>query len=147
LRQICRLRSCAVAVDDYNRKVIRALEAAQQTAEIRSAAAFARALGARSGGPPDASTYQRWLRGDSLVPAWALLAAADEAGQTIDSLLGSAPDDRLAQLERRIEFLESEGRPRSPGNDWLDVLEQQAEAQGKASVPESSEDPRSATGE
>ena len=89
-------------MDDYNRRVIRALEDAQARAGVRSAAAFARRLAERAGGPPDASTYQRWLRGDSLAPARALVAAAEGAGEGLDGLLGLAEDDRIRQLEGRF---------------------------------------------
>lgn len=87
--------------------MIRALERAQASLGIRSGAAFARRLAQRTGGPPDPSTYQRWLRGDSVVPAWALLAAADEAQQSLDDLLGRDTQDRLTDLEERLAALEN----------------------------------------
>lgn len=96
-----------MAVEDYNKRVIGAMERAQLGLGLRSAAAFARRLASRSGGPPDTSTYQRWLRGDSIIPAWALLAAAEEAEQSVDALLGAGDLDagRLSRLEATIGSL------------------------------------------
>jgi hypothetical protein len=129
-RQICRkLRS--VNVENYNRRVIRAFERAQARSGARSAAAFARELAARGGGSPDASTYQRWLRGDSLAPAWALVAAAETAGESLDALLGFAADDRLAHLEQRMADLEAAlqgGSGNRAGDNWLDNVEEQSRA-------------------
>lgn len=96
-----------MAVEDYNKRVIAAMERAQLGLGVRSAAAFARRLAARSGGPPDTSTYQRWLRGDSIIPAWALVAVAEEAEQSVDALLGAGDVDagRVARLEATIGTL------------------------------------------
>ena len=119
-----------VNVDDYNQRAIGALEQAQARARVRSAAAFAHRLAERGGGSPDASTYQRWLRGDPLAPAWALVAAAEEADAGVDGLLGLAGDDRIAQLEERMSQLEEALRAGSGGpsltGDWLNDIEEQA---------------------
>jgi hypothetical protein len=139
-----------VSVDDYNRRVIRALEQAQARAGVRSAAAFARRLAERAGGPPDASTYQRWLRGDSLAPAWALVAAAEEAGEGLDGLLGLAENDRIRQLEERLSDLE--GALRVPTGDqpvtgdWLKDLEDQSSAHHQALDPNATPEQRRSTG-
>jgi hypothetical protein len=145
-----RRRLRCVSVDDYNRRVIRALEQAQARAGVRSAAAFARRLAERGGGSPDASTYQRWLRGDSLAPAWALVAAAEEAGAGLDGLLGLAGDDRIAQLEERMSHLEEALRARSGDQsltgDWLDDLEEQSSAHRQALDPSATQERRRAVG-
>jgi hypothetical protein len=128
-----------VSVDDYNRQVIRALEQAQARAGVRSAAAFARRLAARAGGSPDASTYQRWLRGDSLAPAWALVAAAEEAGEGLDGLLGHAGHDRIKELEERLSHIEATLRAptgdQPDTGDWLKDLEDQSSAHRQALDP------------
>jgi hypothetical protein len=140
-----------VSVDDYNRRVIRALEQAQARTGVRSAAAFARRLATRAGGSPDASTYQRWLRGDSLAPAWALVAAAEEAGEGLDGLLGlDSDDDRIRQLEERLSQLEAALRaPTSdqpPTGDWLKDLEDQSSAHHQALDPSATPKQRRSTG-
>jgi hypothetical protein len=137
-------------VDDYNRRVIRALEQAQARAGVRSAAAFARRLAERADGPPDASTYQRWLRGDSLAPAWALVAAAEEAGEGLDVLLGLADEDRIKQLEERLSDVEaalagSSGDQPVTG-DWLTDLEEQSSAHHQALDPSAPPEQRRSTG-
>jgi hypothetical protein len=139
-----------VSVDDYNRQVIRALEQAQTRAGVRSAAAFARRLATRTGGSPDASTYQRWLRGDSIAPAWALVAAAEEADEGLDGLLGLAGVDRIRQLEERLAHVEATLRastgdqPRT--GDWLQDLEDQSSAHRQALDPSATPDQRRSTG-
>jgi hypothetical protein len=139
-----------VSVDDYNRRVIRALEQAQARAGVRSAAAFARRLAERAGGPPDASTYQRWLRGDSLAPAWALVAAAEEAGEGLDGLLGLVDGDRIRQLEERLADVEA-ALQRPTGDqpvtgDWLQDLEDQSSAHHRALDPSAAPEKRRSTG-
>jgi hypothetical protein len=137
-------------VDDYNRRVIRAMEQAQAHAGIRSAAAFARRLATRTGGSPDASTYQRWLRGDSLAPAWALVAAAEEAGEGLDGLLGLSGDDRIRELEERLSHLEATLRAPAgdqPGTgDWLKDLEDQSSAHRQVLDPNTTPEQRRSTG-
>jgi len=98
------------SAEDYNKRVIQALEQAQAALGIRSAAAFARRLATRSGGPPDISTYQRWLRGESLIPAWALVAAAEEVNQGVDVLLGISQSDtnRLSTFQTVISTLQAQ---------------------------------------
>jgi hypothetical protein len=139
-----------VTVDDYNRQVIRALEQAQARAGVRSAAAFARRLAQRAGGSPDASTYQRWLRGDSLAPGWALVAAAEEAGEGLDELLGLAGDDRIRQLEERLAHVEATLQPpaadQSRTGDWLKDLEDQSSAHREALEPTAMPERRRSTG-
>jgi len=139
-----------VSVDDYNRRVIRALEQAQARAEVRSAAAFARRLAKRAGGSPDPSTYQRWLRGDSLAPAWALVAAAEEAGEGLDGLLGLAGDDRIRQLEERLSHVEAALRATTDDQaltgDWLKDLEDQSSAHRQALDPSATPERRRSTG-
>ncbi|MGH3476662.1 MAG: hypothetical protein ACRD0R_23885 [Acidimicrobiales bacterium] len=139
-----------MSVDDYNQRVIGALEQAQARTGVRSAAAFARRLAERAGGTPDPSTYQRWLRGDSLAPAWALVAAAEEAGEGLDELLGLGGDDRLSQLEERLSHVEAALRgpasdqPRS--GDWLKDLEDQSSAHREALDPTTTPEQRRSTG-
>jgi hypothetical protein len=137
-------------VDEYNRRVIRALEQAQARAGVRSAAAFARRLAERAGGPPDASTYQRWLRGDSLAPAWALVAAAEESGEGLDGLLGLADDDRIRQLEERLSDVEAALREPTGDQpvtgDWLKDLEDQSSAHHQALDPSATPKQRRSTG-
>jgi hypothetical protein len=139
-----------VSVEDYNRQVIRALEQAQARVGVRSAAAFARRLATRAGGSPDASTYQRWLRGDSLAPAWALVAAAEEAGEGLDGLLGLAGDDRVRQLEERLSHVEATLRAPTGDQphtgDWLKDLEDQSSAHRQALDPSETPEPRRSTG-
>jgi hypothetical protein len=139
-----------VSVDDYNRRVIRALEQAQARAGVRSGAAFARLLAKRAGGSPDASTYQRWLRGDSLAPAWALVAAAEEAGEGLDGLLGLAGDDRIRQLEERVSHVEAALRAPTGDQpltgDWLKDLEDQSSAHHQALDPSATPERRRSTG-
>ena len=139
-----------VSVDDYNRRVIGALEQAQARAGVRSAAAFARRLAKRAGGSPDASTYQRWLRGDSVAPAWALVAAAEEAGEGLDGLLGLADDDRLRQLEERLSHVEAALRALTGDQpltgDWLKDLEDQSSAHRQALDPSTTPERRRSTG-
>jgi len=138
-----------VSVDDYNRRVIGALEQAQARTGVRSAAAFARRLAERAGGSPDASTYQRWLRGDSLAPAWALVAAAEEAGEGLDGLL-DLDDDRLRQLEERLSHVEEALRAPSSDQpvtgDWLKDLEDQSSAHRQALDPSATPEQRRSTG-
>lgn len=139
-----------MSVDDYNQRVIRALEQAQRRAGVRSGAAFARRLATRVGGSPDSSTYQRWLRGDSVAPAWALVAAAEEAGEGLDGLLGLDGDDRIRQLEARLSHLETSlqapaGDQPSTG-DWLQNLEEQSSAHRESLDPSEAPEPRRSTG-
>ena len=116
-------------VDDYNQLAIRALERAQKAGGVKSAEAFARSLAQRTGGYPSSSTYHRWLRGESPIPVWAVLVAADEADTTVDALLAEAalPTsalDRLHQVEQQLASMHAEiarlqqlwptSRPRSP---------------------------------
>jgi hypothetical protein len=126
------------------------MEQAQARAGIRSAAAFARRLATRTGGSPDASTYQRWLRGDSLAPAWALVAAAEEAGEGIDGLLDLAGDDRLRQLEERLSHVEATLRAptgdQPSEEDWLKDLEDQGSAHRQALDPSATPERRRSTG-
>jgi hypothetical protein len=154
-RLSCRHGTCAVgcedvSVDDYNRRVIRAMEQAQARAGVRSAAAFARRLAERGGGSPDASTYQRWLRGDSLAPAWALVAAAEEVGEGLDGLFGLASNDRIGQLEERMSHLEAALRALAGDQpltgDWLKDLEDQSSAHHRALDSSATPERRSSTG-
>lgn len=96
-----------VGVDDYNAMALQALQRAQDARGVRSAEAFAKMLSARTGGSPSSSTYHRWLRGESPIPAWVLVAAAEEAGESLDTLVTSAEPrsavaDRLGEVEREI---------------------------------------------
>lgn len=105
--------ACRMPVEDYNRRGIEALERAQKAAGIRSAQEFARRLASRTGGPPDGSTYRRWLHGDGAVPAWALIAAAEEAQESLSILLNdesssTATASELRQLRRTIGRLNAE---------------------------------------
>ena len=103
-----------MAVDDYNRRAIAALGHAQRLAGARSANAFARLLGERAHGSPSPSTYRRWITGEAIVPAWALQAAADVAGTTVQALLDGETEasptsaDWRARIEDAIGRLEGE---------------------------------------
>jgi hypothetical protein len=100
-----------VAVDDYNRRAVAALERAQTLSGARSANAFARLLAERASGSPSASTYRRWIVGEAVVPAWAIEVAAEVAGTTVQGLVEGERqglDDWRAQIEESIGRLEGE---------------------------------------
>ena len=100
-----------MAVDDYNRRAVAALERAQALSGARSANGFARLLAERASGSPSASTYRRWIIGEAVVPAWAIEVAAEAAGTTVQSLLEDERpglDDWRAQIEESIGRLEGE---------------------------------------
>jgi hypothetical protein len=100
-----------VAVDDYNRRAIAALERAQALSGARSANAFARLLAERANGTPSPSTYRRWISGDAVVPAWAVEVAAEVAGTTGQALFEDpAPrlDEWRSQIDEAIGRLEAE---------------------------------------
>lgn len=100
-----------VAVDDYNRRAVAALERAQALSGARSANGFARLLAERASGSPSASTYRRWVLGEAVVPAWAIEVAAEVAGTTVQGLLDAEQpelDDWRAQIEESIGRLEGE---------------------------------------
>ena len=100
-----------VAVDDYNRRAVAALERAQALSRARSANGFARLLAQRASGSPSASTYRRWIMGEAVVPAWAIEVAAEVAGTTVQHLLDNEQpdlDDWRAQIEQSIGRLEGE---------------------------------------
>jgi hypothetical protein len=100
-----------VAVDDYNRRAVAALERAQALSGARSANGFARLLAERASGSPSASTYRRWIIGEAVVPAWAIEVAAEVAGTTVHALLEDERpglDDWQAQIEESIGRLEGE---------------------------------------
>jgi hypothetical protein len=96
-----------VAVDDYNRRAVTALERAQVLSGARSANGFARLLAERASGSPSPSTYRRWILGEAVVPAWALEVAAEVAGTTIQGLL---EDERPELADWRTHIEESIGR-------------------------------------
>jgi hypothetical protein len=105
----------AVSVEDYNRRVAEAMDRAQRALGIRSAEAFARALAERVGGAPAGSTYRRWLQAQQAVPGWALLAASEISGLSLDTLVGEADlskgqgtatlADQVGELQRQVETL------------------------------------------
>ena len=100
-----------MAVDDYNRRAVAALERAQALSGARSANGFARLLAERASGSPSASTYRRWIIGEAVVPAWAIEVAAEVAGTTVQGLLADETpglDDWRAQIEESIGRLEGE---------------------------------------
>jgi hypothetical protein len=100
-----------VAVDDYNRRAVKALERAQTLSGARSANRFAGLLAERASGSPSTSTYRRWILGEAVVPAWALEVAAEVAGTTVQGLLEDEPvglDDWRTQIEESIGRLEGE---------------------------------------
>jgi hypothetical protein len=100
-----------VAVDDYNRRAVAALERAQALSGARSANGFARLLAQRASGSPSASTYRRWIIGEAVVPAWAIEVAAEVAGTTVQGLLEDERpefDDWRTQIEESIGRLEGE---------------------------------------
>ena len=80
----------------------------------RSAEAFAGRIADRVGGAPDPSTYRRWLRGDSVIPAWVIIAAAEESGLTPNDLLSGAwsgaDQATISGLPARVEAQETELR-------------------------------------
>lgn len=98
--------------DDYNRQGIQALKRAQAALGIRNTDEFAKTLAERTGGSPSGSTYRRWLRGDAVIPMWAVLAAADAAHARLEDLLAASPDypaDRkVTELERTVNFLQTQ---------------------------------------
>lgn len=58
------------------------------------------------------TTYVGWFKGDTAVPAWALIAAAEVVGATVsDLLLADDPDilARISALERRMDQLVGPG--------------------------------------
>jgi hypothetical protein len=100
-----------VAIDDYNRRAVAALERAQALSGARSANGFARLLAERASGSPSASTYRRWILGEAVVPAWAVEVAAEVAGTTVQGLLEDERpelDAWRAQIEESIGRLEGE---------------------------------------
>jgi hypothetical protein len=100
-----------VAVDDYNRRAIAALERAQALSGARSANAFARLLAERASGTPSPSTYRRWITGDAVVPAWAVEVAAEVAGTTGQALFEDQPprlEEWRTQVDETIGRLEAE---------------------------------------
>ena len=100
-----------MAVDDYNRRAVAALERAQALSGARSANGFARLLAERASGSPSASTYRRWIVGEAVVPAWAIEVAAEVAGTTVQGLLEDERpglDAWRAQIEESIGRLEGE---------------------------------------
>ena len=103
-----------MAIEDFNQRALRGLERAQQASGARSAEAFAGRLAVRVGGSPDGSTYRRWIRAENVIPAWALIAAADECELSPDALLnweGSAVNEaELLGLPKRMEAQEAELR-------------------------------------
>lgn len=99
-----------MSIEDYNRQVVEALEKAQRAAGVKSGAAFARLLARHTGGSPDTSTYNRWLRGEAAVPAWALLLASRESNLGLDALVAD-DDGRLTTLDGwRAQIVEAIGR-------------------------------------
>jgi hypothetical protein len=99
-----------VQLEDYNAVALQALQRAQDARGVRSAEAFAKLLAARTGGAPSSSTYHRWLRGETPIPAWVLLAAAEEAAESLDTLVSSTAlqtevQHRLAELDDQVTNL------------------------------------------
>jgi hypothetical protein len=85
------------------------------------------------------------------TPAWALVAAAEEAGEGLDRLLGLTGDsDRIRELEERLSHVEAKLRaptgdqPRS--GDWLKDLEDQSSAHREALDPSATPERRRSTG-
>jgi hypothetical protein len=102
-----------VGFDEYNEAAIRALERAQKARGVRSAEAFVKLLAARTGGYPSSSTYHRWLRGETPIPAWVVLVAAEEAQQSLDGLLADVilprpVHDRLDAVNASIGDLQTQ---------------------------------------
>lgn len=122
-----------VQLEDYNRMGRLALERAQKARGIRSAEAYAKLLADRTGGSPSSSTYHRWLRGETPIPLWVILVAAEESQQSLDSLLAEA--DLPQPLTARLDQL----------GDQIGVLQaQMIEVRERLDLPwrsESSEDP------
>jgi hypothetical protein len=71
-------------------------------------------IAGRAGGAPSGTSYRRWINEEALVPAWALEAAAEVAGTTLQALLSDnaqleeASPDWHAQMEDTIGRLQAE---------------------------------------
>ncbi len=126
-----------VAVEQYNRRVAQAMERAQRAFGVRSDEAFSRALADRVGGSPAGSTYRRWLQEQQVVPGWALVAAAELTGLSLDALVGQGDDTqhsepavlgRLDELQRQVEALQRQ------------VADLQVEALDRASAQPTTQD-------
>lgn len=128
-----------MAVDPYNQRAISALQRAQTLSGARSAVAFARLLADRTGGSPSASAYRRWISAEAVVPAWALGAAADVVGVTVEELVGGepsapAPDEWRRGVEDALGRLEGEMIEvrQKLGLSWRDDPEQDLPSQAKS---------------
>ena len=124
-----------VGVDDYNVMALEALQRAQDVRGVRSAEAFAKLLAARTGGSPSSSTYHRWLRGESPIPAWVLLAAADEASESLDTLVTSA-EPRAAATQRLVEVEDEIGGLRDALGEAVAEIASVREHTARLVVPE-----------
>lgn len=95
---------------DYNRRAAQGLARARAIVGETKGAPFARRLRAKWGAPSDTS-YNRWEAQKQEVPAWALIAAAELAGVTVEDLLQERATrpvlDRLEAQERKLEAIES----------------------------------------
>jgi hypothetical protein len=124
-----------MGVDDYNSMALQALQRAQDARGVRSAEAFAKLLAARTGGSPSSSTYHRWLRGESPIPAWVLLAAADEAGESLDALVTSG-ELRVAAGRRLVEVEDEIGTLRNAIGEAAAEIASAREHTARLVVPE-----------
>ena len=81
---------------------------------------------------------------------WALVAAAEEAGEGLDGLLGHAGDDRIKELEERLSHIEATLRAptgdQPDTGDWLKDLEDQSSAHRQALDPGVAPERRRSTG-
>lgn len=93
-----------MSVAELNQLVVAALRRAMRARGIEgNAAAFTRLLRAEAGDGPDPTTVSRWLRGEQIVPAWALVAASRASGMAPTDLL--LPEADLVDLRRVVEDL------------------------------------------
>ena len=116
-----------------NERAARSLKAVRESLGIRSGAKFARQIAEIAGGSPDPSTYNRWERGDQLIPAWALFAASELARRSMDELL-MAPYDvpgLEAQLNAIVQALVRLETTVANDGELLDRLAQQAGLGGR----------------
>jgi transcriptional regulator with XRE-family HTH domain len=98
-----------VSADDLLRRKVRVLLRKARERRGMSQLLFPKGLGPTLGHPISPSQISDWERGRREPGATVLLAAADLAGGSIDSLRStgtSTPAERLAEVEERIESLD-----------------------------------------
>lgn len=96
-----------MSVADLNNLVVAALKRAMRAKGIEgNASAFTRLLRQEVVDGPDPTTVGRWLKGEQMVPAWALVAASRVSGVAPTDLL--LPEADVADLKRVVEGLRAE---------------------------------------